>query len=95
MVSLVVNLCHVRAKHVELELHFVREMVLENKLMVQHILSTEQPVDALLKPLSITHFLSLRPKLSVFILPLSFEGCGNKGKCNANQSCQQGNKIST
>lgn len=73
IISLTTNtVCLAHTKHVELDLHFVCGKVLTYKLLVQHIPSTKQPVDVLTKPLSITQFLPLRPKLSFFILPLNF-----------------------
>lgn len=57
---------HARTKHLELDVHFVREKVVVKDLIVQHILETEQTIDALKKPLPTIQFLTLRDKLKVF-----------------------------
>lgn len=38
-------ICQFCTKHVELDLLFMRDMILQNKLTVLHIPSYEQPVD--------------------------------------------------
>lgn len=44
---------HYLTKHVEMDLHFVKDRVLQNKLVVLHVPSHEQPIDIFTKPLSI------------------------------------------
>lgn len=56
---------HSRSKHLELDLHFVREKVQSKLVAVTHISSTDQIADALTKPLAKSQFFNLRSKLSV------------------------------
>ncbi|RVX23296.1 Retrovirus-related Pol polyprotein from transposon RE2 [Vitis vinifera] len=52
-VSLSVNpILHSRTKHMELDLYFVNEKVMERKLVVNHIPTEDQVADVLTKPLS-------------------------------------------
>lgn len=63
--------CHTCTKHVELDLQFVKERVLTNNLLVQHILLVEQPTDILTKQLSIFLFQFHKNKFNVICMPLS------------------------
>lgn len=56
---------HSRSKHFELDLHFVRERVMDKRLIVNHVPSSEQVADILIKPLSTISFNKLRMKLTV------------------------------
>ncbi|KAL4293608.1 hypothetical protein AHAS_Ahas18G0145100 [Arachis hypogaea] len=56
---------HNRAKNNELNLFFEKEIVMEGKLLVAHIPSTDQPIDVLTKAVSKAKFWSLREKLHV------------------------------
>jgi len=56
---------HSRTKHMELDIFFVRDKVLQKQLQVHHIPSLDQPVDLLTKALSFPRFDLLRSKLSV------------------------------
>ena len=57
---------HNRTKHMELDIFFVREKVLNKSLVVAHVSAQDQWADALTKPLSANKFLPLRSKLRVF-----------------------------
>ncbi|PNY18109.1 retrovirus-related Pol polyprotein from transposon TNT 1-94 [Trifolium pratense] len=59
---------HSKTKHLELDIHFVREKVISKKLNVLHIPAGYQLADPLTKPLSPASFASLRSKLKVFPL---------------------------
>lgn len=61
---------HVRMKHVELEFHFLRYLVLEGRLEVRYTPSVAQLSDILTKPLPDYIFTSLKTKLMV-LPPLS------------------------
>lgn len=45
-----------RTKHIELDIHFVREPVVSKKLLIQHVLATAQIVDTLTKPFDTAAF---------------------------------------
>ena len=47
---------HSRTKHIELDLHFVREHVANKELVIEHVSSLDQLVDVLTRPLSFDHF---------------------------------------
>lgn len=51
---------HSRTKHMEIDLFFVREKVMANKLFVVHILGTDQWADILTKLVSTAKFLLMR-----------------------------------
>ncbi|RVW80968.1 Retrovirus-related Pol polyprotein from transposon RE1 [Vitis vinifera] len=61
---------HSRTKHMELDLYFVREKVMERKLVVNHVPIEDQVVDVLTKPLSFGFFDKLRGKLTITSLDL-------------------------
>ena len=56
---------HNRTKHMELDIFFAREKVLNKSLTVAHVPAQDQWADALTKPLSALKFLPLRDKLRV------------------------------
>ncbi|KAI5399506.1 hypothetical protein KIW84_064736 [Lathyrus oleraceus] len=60
---------HARTKHIELDIHFVRERVMANKLKIQHVTASAQLADIMKKPLSSANFQDLRNKLKVVLLP--------------------------
>ena len=57
---------HTRTKHMELDIFFVREKVLNKSLTVQHIPSLLQRADIFTKALSSARFHELKVKLNVF-----------------------------
>lgn len=56
---------HARTKHIELDIHFVRECVISKLLKIQHVPSSMQLADTLTKPLGTTAFQELCTKLKV------------------------------
>jgi hypothetical protein len=50
---------HARTKHIEIDLHFVRDKVASGSLHVKFISSKDQVADALTKPLASSRFASL------------------------------------
>lgn len=71
--------CHARTKHVEIDYHFIREKVFSKEIKVQHVGSAEQVADIFTKPLSVSRFLFLKPKLMVVDTPMSLRGSISKG----------------
>ncbi|KAE8710030.1 hypothetical protein F3Y22_tig00110328pilonHSYRG01140 [Hibiscus syriacus] len=65
-ISMAVNPTHhARIKHVEIDIHFVRERVLAEQLSVNFVPSAEQVADILTKPLSPAVFSDMRSRLGV------------------------------
>ncbi|KAM0053531.1 putative RNA-directed DNA polymerase [Helianthus debilis subsp. tardiflorus] len=60
---------HARTKHVEVDYHFVREQVIQEKLNVKFISTDDQIADVFTKPLSSQRFEFLRSKLQVVPRP--------------------------
>ena len=56
---------HTRTKHIELDLHFIREHVAKKELTIQHVSISDQLADIFTKPLSLDHFAYMRSKLNV------------------------------
>ncbi|RVW20584.1 Retrovirus-related Pol polyprotein from transposon RE1 [Vitis vinifera] len=73
-------------KHIELNLHFIREKVLRQELQICYVPSTDQLADILTKHLSISQFCSLRSKLTVTSLPMSLRRDDNQTDSNLTSS---------
>lgn len=56
---------HARTKHMELDIHFVREKVVSNALSVVHVPAASQIANVLTKPISSSQFSHMRDKLNV------------------------------
>ena len=56
---------HARTKHMELDIFFVREKVINKSLIITHVPSLDQVADIFTKPLSTTRFETLRDNLKV------------------------------
>jgi len=67
-------LYHSRTKHIELDIHFVRDQVAQRHLQVRFISSTDQIADSFTKALPTARFCSLRNNLNVHELPLRLRG---------------------
>ncbi|KAH9671623.1 retrovirus-related pol polyprotein from transposon RE1 [Citrus sinensis] len=65
---------HSRTKHIELDMHFIRDKVVAKELQINYIPSEEQIADVLTKPLTFNHFNFFRSKLNVQPCPLSLKG---------------------
>ena len=69
---------HARTKHVEIDYHYIRELVLANLLKVQYVCSEDQLADLHTKSLSTSRFQFLCSKLPIGIYsdsPSSLRGC--------------------
>lgn len=47
---------HARSKHIEIDIHYIRDQVLQNEVVIAYVPTTDQIEDCLTKPLSHTHF---------------------------------------
>jgi hypothetical protein len=65
---------HARAKHIEIDLHFIHDKVASGSLHVKFISSKDQVADALTKPLAFSRFASLQDILVIRSLPLRLRG---------------------
>ncbi|KAH9800558.1 hypothetical protein KPL71_000705 [Citrus sinensis] len=65
---------HSKSKHIELDIHYIRDKVLQKQLEVRYILIDEQVADILTKALSLPKFSYFRSKLNVISRPLSLRG---------------------
>ncbi|KAH9668130.1 retrovirus-related pol polyprotein from transposon RE1 [Citrus sinensis] len=65
---------HSKSKHIELDVHYIRDKVLNKELEVRYIPTEEQVADVLTKPLSFPKFSYFRSKLNVINRPLSLRG---------------------
>ncbi|KAH9745458.1 retrovirus-related pol polyprotein from transposon RE2 [Citrus sinensis] len=72
---------HSRTKHIEIDLHFIRDKVLAGDLKILYIPSAEQIADILTKLLNSSQFNYLRLKLNVQLCPLSLRGAVKKAHC--------------
>ncbi|KAM1139901.1 hypothetical protein ACFX19_040742 [Malus domestica] len=66
---------HARTKHVEIDYHYIRELVLAKLLTVQIVCNADQLAVIHTKSLPRPRFLQLRSKLSLQPSPFSFRGC--------------------
>uniref|UniRef100_A0A2N9EJB6 Reverse transcriptase Ty1/copia-type domain-containing protein n=2 Tax=Fagus sylvatica TaxID=28930 RepID=A0A2N9EJB6_FAGSY len=65
---------HARTKHIEIDFHFIRDMVAAKQLNVRFISSTDQLADVLTKPISSSRFALPRTKLNVLSILLGLRG---------------------
>ena len=56
---------HGRTKHIEIDVHFIREKVANNELEIRYVLTKDQVVDILTKPLTVERFAYLKNKFNV------------------------------
>ena len=60
---------HSRTKHIEVDVHYVREHVIDKKLVVSYVPSVEQVANLFTKPLSILRFQYLLAKPNLVVSP--------------------------
>ena len=65
---------HAKTKHIKLDVHFIQNLIFENKLEVRHVPTESQPVDVLTKLLSLDHFRLVCSKLTMCAPMLSLRG---------------------
>ena len=65
---------HARTKHIELDIHFIRNLIFEHNLKVRYVSTESQLVDVLTKPLSLDRFRLLCSKLTMCAPMLSLWG---------------------
>ncbi|KAK9083729.1 hypothetical protein Scep_030200 [Stephania cephalantha] len=65
---------HVRKKHIELDIHYVRDKVLAGQIFIQHVPSNDQIADCFTMVFAASRFSFLRSKLGVVSLPLRLRG---------------------
>ncbi|KAH9782291.1 retrovirus-related pol polyprotein from transposon RE1 [Citrus sinensis] len=65
---------HSKSKHIEMDVHYIRDKVLNKELEVRYIPTEEQVADVLTKPLSFPKFSYFHYKLNVINRPLSLRG---------------------
>uniref|UniRef100_A0A2N9EUK2 Reverse transcriptase Ty1/copia-type domain-containing protein n=1 Tax=Fagus sylvatica TaxID=28930 RepID=A0A2N9EUK2_FAGSY len=87
---------HARTKHVEIDFHFVRDMVATKAVSVQFVSTHDQLADLLTKPISSSRFALLRSKLNVIPIPLSLRGhVKDQTPTNSNKHSNSKMKITT
>ncbi|KAM6588273.1 hypothetical protein CsatA_010878 [Cannabis sativa] len=65
---------HSRTKHIEVDVHYVRELINKHKVQISYIPTEEQPADLLTKALTLPKFNFLCHKLSLEYPPSSLRG---------------------
>ena len=74
-IALVYNpVYHAKTKHVELDIHFIRDRGASKEITVCYVPSEDQTADVLTKALTFTQFHHLRSKLNVHPRCSSFRG---------------------
>ena len=65
---------HACSKHIEIDLHFVRDKVLRKELLIQYVPSIDQLADVFTKHVPSCQFSVARTRLSVVPIPVSLRG---------------------
>ena len=62
---------HDKSKHIEIKYHYIRDMVQGGAVKLQYVVTEEQIVDVLIKPLASLNFKYFREKLGVLQIEVS------------------------
>ena len=65
---------HDKSKHIEINYHYVRDMVKRGVVKLQYVATDEQIADVLTKPLARVKFEYFREKLGVLQIEVFFQG---------------------
>ncbi|WVZ17888.1 hypothetical protein V8G54_010870 [Vigna mungo] len=65
---------HARSKHIDIDVHCIRDQLLQNEIFVAYVPSADQIADCLTKALTHTRFNQLKDKLGVTLSPISLKG---------------------
>lgn len=65
---------HTRTKHVDIDIHFIRDMVIRRDLDIRYVLTCDQTSDMLTKNSSVNRFLKLKSKVHVNNSPFRLRG---------------------
>lgn len=58
---------HSRTKHIDIRHHFIRELVDEQQVVIEHVVTELQLADLFTKPLDLNRFVILRNSIGVVI----------------------------
>ena len=56
---------HSRTKHIDIRHHFIRELVDEQQVVIEHVVKELQRADLFTKPLDLNRFVTLRNSIGV------------------------------
>ena len=59
---------HSRTKHIDIQHHFIRELVENKTVVIEHVIIEKQLADIFTKALDSTRFVSLRKALEICIM---------------------------
>ena len=65
---------HAITKHIELDVHFIRDLVATNQLDILYVSTYHQPTDLFTKPLPFARFCTLWHKLTLHPSPIRLRG---------------------
>lgn len=85
---------HDKTKHVELDIHFIRDKVAAKSIEVNYVPSKDQPANILTKALTFKQFNYLHNKLNVYPRHFSLRGDVSDTDLQAKQSIEQSTKAS-